>query len=75
MCLGSIYNSYWAGCGDMKFMTDVLIVVSQRPLDFTAIGCLKVKMEMFAKVSATFYVLIMKIFLSIIKFRSKIFFF
>ena len=48
-----MYNAAWPGSGDSRFMKDVLVVLSQKPLTFTAKGCMLVQMEMFSKVIET----------------------
>ncbi|NP_001177601.1 odorant receptor 256 [Nasonia vitripennis] len=53
VCLGAIYNARWAGSGDTRFMSDVVIVLSQKPLIFRANGCMSLKMDIFIKILNT----------------------
>ncbi|XP_058790713.1 odorant receptor 4-like [Phymastichus coffea] len=52
-CLEAMYDAYWPGSGDTHFMNDVLIVLSQKPLVFTAKSVMVLGLDMFAKIVNT----------------------
>ncbi|NP_001177598.1 odorant receptor 251 isoform X1 [Nasonia vitripennis] len=49
----AIYSSHWTDCCDTRFKNDILIVLAQRPLIVTALGCMNVQLDMFAKIVKT----------------------
>lgn len=50
-----MYEADWAGLGDMRFMNDIIIILSQRPLAFDAKGFMKLDMNMFSGVILTIF--------------------
>ncbi|NP_001177600.1 odorant receptor 255 [Nasonia vitripennis] len=53
LCLNAMYNAHWPGSGDVRFMNDVLIVLSQKPLIFKAKSCMSLHMDVFTKIMNT----------------------
>lgn len=45
-----MYLADWEGQGDLEFMNNSLIILSQNPMDFEAMSLLIVRMDMFSKV-------------------------
>ncbi|NP_001164419.1 odorant receptor 249 [Nasonia vitripennis] len=53
LCLNSMYYSHWPGSGDKRFMADVLIILSQKPLVFKAKQLMELRLDMFLKIVHT----------------------